>query len=164
MNQPYVYIYPFPFEPPSHLHMLAYEARKALVVASPPTHDSAVSPCFHGCRAFLHRLFPPQSPSHPLNPPLRSQQQPSSGIAPQSLNSSSQPLRSPGDLLPCLGYVWLQQGLSDSHSTGVNENSHRSAVSLPALDVSPLTQTIALMWGSDPCFSSPTRQGHLQSY
>ena len=31
------------------------------------------------------------------------------GIAPQSLNSSSQPLC-------CLGYVWLQQGLSDSHS------------------------------------------------
>ena len=79
MNQPYVYIYPLPFEPPSHLHMLAWEAREAIVVASPPTHDSAVSPCFHGCRAFLHRLFPPQSPpSHPLNPPLRSQQQPSS--------------------------------------------------------------------------------------
>ena len=33
---------------------------------------------------------------------------------------------------------------------------HRSAVSLSALNVSPLTQTIALMWGSGPCFSSPT--------
>ena len=32
---------------------------------------------------------------------------------------------------------------------------HRSAVSLSALNVSPLTQTIALMWGSDPSFSSP---------
>ena len=84
-------------------------------------------------------------------------------IAPQSLNSSSWPLHSPGDLLPCLGNVWLQQGLSDSHSTGVNENRHRSAVSLPALDVSPLTQTVALMWGSDPCFSSPKRQGHTSS-
>ena len=39
------------------------------------------------------------------------------GIAPQSLNSSSQPLYLLGDLRPCLGCVWLQQGLSDSHST-----------------------------------------------
>ena len=29
------------------------------------------------------------------------------GIAPQSLNSSSQPLYLPGDLCPCPGYVWL---------------------------------------------------------
>ena len=35
-------------------------------------------PCFHGCLAFLHRYFPPQSPpSHPLHPSLCSQQQPS---------------------------------------------------------------------------------------
>ena len=33
---------------------------------------------------------------------------------------------------------------------------HRSAVSLSALNVPPLTQTIALMWRADPCFSSPT--------
>ena len=33
--------------------------------------------------------------------------------------------------------------------------SHRSAVSLLALNVSPLTQTIALLWGLDSCFSSP---------
>ena len=44
------------------------------------------------------------------------------GIAPQSLNSSSQPLHSSfptpgrGDQCSCPGYVWLQQGLSDSHS------------------------------------------------
>ena len=37
-------------------------------------------------------------------------------IAPQSLNSNSQPLCLPGDLHPCPGYAWLQQGLSDSHS------------------------------------------------
>ena len=28
---------------------------------SPPTRDSAVSPCFHGCLAFLRRHFPPVS-------------------------------------------------------------------------------------------------------
>ena len=40
-------------------------------------HDSAVSPCFHGCLAFLHRHFPPQSPpSRPFNLSLHSQQQP----------------------------------------------------------------------------------------
>ena len=38
-----------------------------------PTHDSAVPPCFHGCLAFHHRHFPPQSPpSHPLGPSLQS--------------------------------------------------------------------------------------------
>ena len=31
------------------------------------------------------------------------------GIAPQSLNSSSQPLPLPGDQHPCPGYLWLQQ-------------------------------------------------------
>ena len=38
---------------------------------------TAVSSCFHGCPAFLHRHFPPQSPpSHLIDPSLRSQQQP----------------------------------------------------------------------------------------
>ena len=41
---------------------------------------------------------------------------PCPGIAPQSLNSSSQMPCLPGDLCPCLGYIWLRQGLSDSHS------------------------------------------------
>ena len=36
---------------------------------------------------------------------------PHPGIAPQSLNSSSQPLHLPGDLCPCLGCVWLHLGL-----------------------------------------------------
>ena len=80
-----------------------------------------------------------------------------SGIAPQSPNSSSQLLNLPGNVHLCPAYVWLQQGL---HLLGC----HRSAVSLSAFSVSPLTQTIALMWGSDPCFSSPTRQGLVQSY
>ena len=57
---------------------LACGEREAMVIAPPPTCDSVVSPCFHGCLAFLHRHFPPQSPpSHPLDPSLCSQQQPS---------------------------------------------------------------------------------------
>ena len=58
--------------------MMAYAVREAVVMAPPPTCDSAVSPCFCGCPAFLHRHFPPQSPpSPPLSPFLCSQQQPS---------------------------------------------------------------------------------------
>ena len=86
---------------------------------------------------------------------------PHPGIAPQSLNSSSQPLQH-------LGYVWLWQGLSDSRVCmaaartvwfSFHLGCHRSAVSLSALHVSPLTQQVAPVWGSDPCFSSPTPEG-----
>ena len=57
--------------------MLADREREAMVMAPPPMHDSAVSPCFHGFLAFLHWHFPPQSPpSQPLNPSLCSQQLP----------------------------------------------------------------------------------------
>ena len=90
--------------------------REAMVMAPPPTYDSAVSPCFHGCPAFLHRHFPPQSPPHiPLSHLSAVNSSPHFGIAPQSLNSSYQPLHLPGDLHHRLGYVWLQ-GLSESHS------------------------------------------------
>ena len=57
--------------------MLVCAEREAMVMAPAPMRDSAVSPCFHGSLAFLHRHFPPQSPpSHPLNLSLYSQQQP----------------------------------------------------------------------------------------
>ena len=44
------------------------------------------------------------------------------GIVPQSLNSSSQLLPLPGDPRSCLAYVWLWQGLPDSHSIKVVTN------------------------------------------
>ena len=51
--------------------------REAMVMAPSSMCDSGVSPCFHGCLAFLHRHFPPQSPpSHPLDPSLHTQHQP----------------------------------------------------------------------------------------
>ena len=60
------------------LLMLSCLEREAVVVAAPPMCDSAVLPCFHGCLAFLHRHFPPQSPpSPPLSPSLHGQQRPS---------------------------------------------------------------------------------------
>ena len=39
-----------------------WKERADMVMAPPPMCDSAVLPCFHGCLAFLHRHFPPQSP------------------------------------------------------------------------------------------------------
>ena len=58
--------------------MLACVGREAMVMALPPTCDSAVLPCFCGCLPFLHQHFPPQSPPSPLlDPSLCSQQQPS---------------------------------------------------------------------------------------
>ena len=86
---------------------------EAMVMAPPPTCDSAVSPCFHGCPAFLHRHFPPQSPL-PSICLSAVNSSPRPGIAPHFPNSSSQPLRLLGDtrpcpgydLRPCLGYVW----------------------------------------------------------
>ena len=48
-----------------------------MVMVPPPMRDSVVPLCFHGCPAFLHMHFPPQSPpSHPLDPSLHNQQQP----------------------------------------------------------------------------------------
>ena len=113
--------------------------------------------------AFLHRCFPPQCPpSRPLSLSVSAVNSSSCpGIAPQFLCSSSQPLHLLGDLHSCLGYVWLWQGLSDSHS---HLGCHRVAASLSALNVSPQTQSVAPMWASDPCFSSPTCQGLVQSY
>ena len=99
------------------LPVLVCGEREAMVMAPPSKRDSAVSPCFHGCLAFLHQHFPPQSPpSHPLIHLSTVNSSPRPGIAPQSLNSSSPPLHLPGDQHSCPGFVWLQQGLSDSHS------------------------------------------------
>ena len=77
---------------------------------------------------------------------------PHPGIALQSPNSSSQPLHLPWDLRPCLAAaraVWLSFHLG----------CHRSAVSLSALNVSPLTQTIVPMWGWIPASVLPPTEG-----
>ena len=62
---------------------------------------------------------------------------PRPGIAPWSLNFSSKPLRLPGDLRPCPGYVWLW---TRTVWFSCHLGSHRLAVSLSALYVSPLRQ------------------------
>ena len=136
--------------------------REAMVMAPAPTHDSAVLPCFHGCLAFLHRHFPPQSPpSLPLDLSLYSQQQPLSwdcSTIPKLQLPAAVTSRGPVSLSRvCMAVertVWFSFHLG----------CHRSAVSLSDLNVSPLTQIIAAIWGLTPasvppaakCRSSPT--------
>ena len=80
---------------------------------------------------------------------------PRPGITPQSLNSSSHPLCLWWTCVPvwdtdmschsCRKTVWFSFHLG----------CHRSALSLSALNVSPLTQTVAPLWGSDPLLQFP---------
>ena len=85
-----------------------------MLMAPPSTCDSAVLPSMAAqlsSMSISHHSLLPHIPSiSPVN------SSPHPGIAPQSLNSSSQLLCLLEDLRPYLGYVWLQQGLSDSHS------------------------------------------------
>ena len=80
--------------------MLARGEREAMVMAPPSMRDSAGSPCFHGCLAFLHRQFP-TTVSTLTSPRSVSPQSAAALAAPQSLNSSSQPLSLPGDPRSC---------------------------------------------------------------
>ena len=117
---------------------------------------------FHGCLAFLHRHFPPQYPSsYPLDLSLCSQQQPlprdCSPILKLQLPAtvlSRRPVSLSEVCMAAARTVWFSFHLG----------CHRSAISFSALNVSPLTQTVAPMWGSDPHFSSPTCWGQVQSY
>ena len=128
-------------------------------MAPPHACDSAVSPCSHDCPAFLHLHFPPRSPpSYPLNPFLCTQQQPAScncSITPKLQLPAAAPSRGPVFLSEvCMAAardVWVSFHLG----------CHRSAVSLSALNVSPLTQTVAQMWRLDPPrqFPYPPRAG-----
>ena len=143
------------------LPMLACGEREAMVLAPPHTHDSAVLPCFHGCPAFLHRHFPSRSPpSHPLNSSLCSQYQPSPwdcSTTPKLQLPAAAPSRGPA----------FPSGLCLAAARTVGFSFHlgcrRSAVSRSAFSVSPLTQTVAPVWGPDPYFRSPARQGQVQS-
>ena len=112
--------------------------REAMVMARLLMHDSAVSFCFHGCLAFLHRHFPPQSfPSHPLNPSIHSQQQPlpwNCSTIPKIQLPAAAPSRGSASMSGvCMARartVWFSFHLG----------CHRSAVSLSALNFSSLTQ------------------------
>ena len=75
-----------------------------MVITPPHMHDSAVSPCFHGCLAFLCRHYLPQSPSLcPLGQSSFSQQQ----TSPLDFSTVSM-LQLPIDV-PCMGPVSLSR-------------------------------------------------------
>ena len=104
---------------------------------------------------FPPQAFSPQSPpSYPLDLSLHSQQQPS------LWDCSTIPKLQLPDTTPSRVWMAVARTVWFSFHLGC----HRSAVSLSALNVSPLTQTIALVWGLDPCFSSPTHREQVQSY
>ena len=142
--------------------MLVCGEREAKVVAPSPMCVSAVLPCFHNARLSSTGFSQPQSPlSHPLNLSLGSQQQPSPwdySTIPKLQFPDAMPFRAPASLsgvcMAAARTVWFSS----------QSGCHRSAVSLSALNVSPLTQTIAAMWGSDACSSSPTCWVQIQSY
>ena len=67
------------------------------------------------------------------------------------LAAAAAPSRGPVSLL---GYIWLPQGL-----ILIPFRLPQISCFVSALNVSPLTQTLALMWGLDPCFSSPICRG-----
>ena len=121
--------------------------RDAMVMAPLATCDSALSPGFHGWPASLHRHFPPQSPpSHLLELSLCSQQQPLPWHC-STIPKFQLPATAPSRVCMAVARtVWFS-----SHW-----GCHRSAVSRSATS---LTQIIAPVWGSDPCFSSPPPQG-----
>ena len=128
-------------------------SQEAMVMAPSPMCDSAVSPCFMAAwpssTGISYHSLLPHIPSICLSTVNSS---PRPGIAPQSLNYSSQPLC-------CLEYIWLPQGLSDF-----------IPFRLPQISCFPLSlkcfssDSDALMCELDRCFRSPTHQGQVQSY
>ena len=142
--------------------MLECGEREAMVMAPSPACDSAVSSCFHGGLAFIHQHFPPRSlSSHPFSLSLHRQQQPShwdcSTIPKHQLQAVASSREQAFLSKVCMAAartIWFSFHLG----------CQRSAVSLSVLNISPLTQTIAPMWGLPLCFSSSTCQGQVQSY
>ena len=94
------------------LPVLASEEREATVMAPPPCmiqqYHLASMTAWFSSTVISHCNLLPHVPSGCL-PAVNSRHPP--GIALQSLCSSSQLLHFLGDLHPCLGYVWLGQGL-----------------------------------------------------
>ena len=136
--------------------------REATVIPPPPACDSAVSPCLLGCLAFLQRhSLPPSPPSHPLGP-FPSCQQQNSALGLLSNPYTPAPSCHTGDCVPVQGRSGCGKDcLCGSHP--IQTVTYQLLHSLTASTASPLSQTIAPMWGSDPCFNSPTLQVQVQS-
>ena len=101
------------------LRMLSCRGREAMVMLHPlhvtQQYNLASMAAWFSSTCISHHDLLPHIPSIHLSAVNSS---PHPGIAPQSLNSSSQPLHLPGDLCGVYGpwCVWVWQGLSDSYS------------------------------------------------
>ena len=75
------------------------------------------------------------------------------GVAPQSLNSSSQLLHLPGTSIP----VWGMYGSGKACLIFIPFRLPQINYFTFSLNCFSSDSDIAPMWGSDPCFSSPTQ-------
>ena len=103
-----------------------------------------------GFSVFLHGHFPPQfTPSHPLDPSLCSQQQPS----PWDCTTI------PKFQLPATALSRVYMTVARTVWFSFGSGCHRPAVSLSALSVSPLTRTIAPCGDQTPASVAPPTEG-----
>ena len=117
--------------------------------------------------AFVAAQLPPTGISHhhllPYIPSIclsTVNYRPHPGFTPQSLNSNCHLLCLPGTCNP----VWCMYSCGKTVWFSFHLGCQRSAVLLSTFIVSPLTQTVAMIRGLDPWFSSPTCWGQVQSY
>ena len=140
--------------------MLACGEKEAVVMAPPPTCDSAVSPCFHGCLAFLHQHFLSQSP-HPHPIPLISlcsQQQPSHWYW-----STITKLQLPATA-PSRGPTWHMYGCGKYCLILIPFRPPQIRCFTLSLQHVPSDSHNCPTVGIRPLLGSPTRQGQVQSY
>ena len=133
--------------------MLVCRGREVMAMVPPPMHDSVVSLCFHGCPAFLHMHFHhnllPYIPSIHLSTVNSS---PCPGIAPQ-IPKLQLPTAAPSRGSTSLSGVCMAAARTVWFSFHLG--CHKSAVSLSALNVSPLTQTNCPNVGIGPLLQFP---------
>ena len=117
-----------------------------------PLRDSAVSPCFRGCLAFLHRHFLPQSPpSHLLGLSLSDQQQP---LALGLLHNPWTPAPSRCTFQGIYVPVWSMYGCSKDCIPFRLPQISCFTLSLKCFS----SDSVAWMWRLDSCFSFATHQ------
>ena len=141
--------------------MLACGEREALVMALPlcvtQQYRLASMAAWISSTGFPTSLLP----HTPLDLSLCGHQQ-SSPLDCSTIPKLQLPVTAPSRGPVCLSRVYMEVARTAWFSFYLG--CHRSSLSLSALNVSPLTQTIAPIWGWDPCLSSPIHQGQVQSY
>ena len=138
--------------------------REARAMAPPPACDSVVLPHIHDCLIFLHRHFPLQYPPlRPLGPSPCSQQQTSPwGCSPISMLQLLVIVLSMG--LVSLSRICMAEARRICVILISLRLSQMSYFTLSLKCFSSVPNIIALIWGFDPCFSSPIPQACVLSF